>query len=152
NLPGGPAAQIEMLRPSEIESIEVSKFGGSAAFGARGGNGVISIHTDKGNSGTNAGINAYDKSMLKPFKMAGFSSSKKFKSPDYSDPYKNSNLPDYRSTIYWNPSISTDGTSPCEISFFAADLTTQYRIVVEGITSDGKAFKGEKIIRIQKSP
>lgn len=153
DLPGGPAAQIEMLRPSEIESIEVSKFGGSAAFGARGGNGVIAINTRKRNSaGPNPGINSYDKSMLRPYKRTGFSTSKTFKSPDYSDPYKNSTVPDYRSTIYWNPSVSSDDKNPIQISFFAADSASKYRIVVEGLSSDGKPVRGEKIITITKLP
>ena len=153
DLPGGVAEQIENLRPVEIESIEVSRFGGSAVYGARGGNGVISIKTSRGNSeGSSIGVTAYDKSMLKPFHAKGFSTTRKFRSPDYSDLEKSANLPDYRSTIYWNPALATDGKKPVEISFFAADLATRYRIVVEGVTRDGNAVRREKIITIEKLP
>ncbi len=153
DFPGGPAAQIEMLNPREIESIEVSKFGGGATFGARGGNGVIAIHTrNKTSTALNPGIGSYDKGMLKPYKSTGFSVSKKFKSPDYSDPNKNAIIRDHRSTIYWNPSLSSDSDKPLEISFFAADDATRYQIVVEGITSEGKPVRGEKILTITKHP
>jgi hypothetical protein len=32
------------------------------------------------------------------------------------------------------------------VSFYAADIPTNYRIVVEGVTADGQAIRGEKII------
>lgn len=153
DLPGGPVAQIEMLNPREIESVEVSRFGGGAAFGARGGNGVIAIHTRSRQSNAgNPGTNSYEKSLLMPYRSTGFSTAKKFESPDYSDPYKSSTVPDHRSTVYWNPSVSIDARNPVDISFYAADLVTKYRIVVEGLTSDGKPVRGEKIITITKLP
>jgi hypothetical protein len=90
--------------------------------------------------------------MLQPIRKAGFSDIMKFSSPDYSTPENASSVPDYRSTIYWNPSIMTDGKSPTSISFFAADLPTQYRIVIEGVTASGKTVRGEKILSIRKLP
>lgn len=149
---GGPAAQIEALNPFEIENIEVTKYGNGAAHGARGGNGVISIHTRKGSSGGNSIVSWYDQRMLQPIRRAGFSATKKFSSPDYSTPENTKSLPDYRPTLYWNPSLITDGKNPTSISFFAADLPTQYRIVVEGVTAAGKAVRGEKMLIIRKLP
>ena len=149
---GGPAAQIEALNPVEIENIEVTKYGNGAAYGARGGNGVISIHTRNGSSGGSSIVSWYDKNMLQPIRKAGFSATKKFNSPDYSTPENTTSVPDYRSTIYWNPSLTTDGKKLTSISFFAADLPTQYRIVVEGVTASGKAVRGEKILMIRKLP
>lgn len=152
DMPGGAAAQIEMLTPGEIEAIEISKFGGNAAFGARGGNGVISIHTRRKDPETTTGVGAYDKSMLKPLKTHGFSTSRKFTAPDYSKPSKYDHVPDTRSTIYWNPSLSLNGKNATEITSFAADMPTKYRVVVEGVTTDGIPIRAEKIISIGQAP
>lgn len=152
DLEGGPAEQISQLSPQEIDHIEVTKFGMGASYGARGGNGVISIYTRKGYSDEEkSGLGSYDKSKLQKIHMAGYSTTKKFSSPDYSaeDRY---DLPDYRSTIYWNPMITLDGENPNVISFFAADLVTEYRIVVEGVTDEGNALRGEKTISVRKLP
>ena len=147
---GGPAAAVESLHPQDIERVEVSKFGNNAAYGARGGNGVIGIHTRR-RPPEAAALGAYDKSLLRPLPVKGFSPIRKFISPDYSTPEKNIAVLDNRSTIYWNPSLQTKD-SAAVVSFFAADNTTQYRIVVEGVTENGKALRGEKIITIGKLP
>lgn len=149
---GGPAAQIDMLNPNEIENIEVTKYGNGASYGARGGNGIISIHTRRGTLNENTATRWYDKSMLQRVHKPGFSATKKFRSPDYSTPERMNAVPDYRSTIYWNPSVTTDGKKPTTVSFFAADLPTQYRIVVEGVTAAGRPVRGEKIVVIKKLP
>jgi hypothetical protein len=42
---------------------------------------------------------------------------------------------DYHSTLYWNPNVSTNpDTGTATLSFFAADLPGEYRIVMEGVT------------------
>ena len=153
DMTGGPAEQIDRLSPAEIESIEVTRFGNSAAYGARGGNGIISIHTRKGGeNGDDASISAYDKSKLQKIYTSGFSTPKKFIAPDYNTLGVDYALPDYRSTIYWNPTVSANGDHPVNLSFFAADLLTQYRIIVEGVTKEGNAVRGEKIVSIRKLP
>ena len=40
--------------------------------------------------------------------------------------------------------------SAAQISFYAADLPTQYRIVVEGITNDGRIVHGEKLVTVEE--
>ena len=84
-------------------------------------------------------------------KIKGFSASKKFYSPDYSKPSDNARA-DYRSTIYWNPFVRTGENNEAQISFYAADLPTQYRIVVEGVTNDGRIVHGEKLITVEERP
>jgi hypothetical protein len=147
---GGPAAAVEALHPAEIERVEISKYGNNAAYGARGGAGVIGIHTRRGPPDA-ASLGAYDKALLRPIPVKGFSPTRKFISPDYSTPEKNIAVQDNRSTIYWNPSIHTKD-SAAVVTFFAADNTTQYRIVVEGVTEGGRPLRGEKLITIEKLP
>ncbi|HEY5917115.1 MAG TPA: carboxypeptidase-like regulatory domain-containing protein [Chryseolinea sp.] len=147
---GGPAAAIDALSPAEIERVEVSKFGSNAAYGARGGGGVIGIHTRRRPPEATT-LGTYDKALLRPLPVKGFSPTRKFISPDYSTPEKNIAVTDNRATIYWNPSIEIKD-SAAVVSFFAADNATRYRIIVEGVTTDGRPIRGEKIVTIEKLP
>jgi hypothetical protein len=146
------AEQIARLTSEIIDRIEVTKYGNGAAYGARGSNGVIAIFTRRGvNAPTNRALDI-DETTLKPLKFKGFSTPAKFLAPDYSDPERLKDLPDNRSTIFWSPSITNDGKQSTHINFYAADLPTSYRIVVEGVTADGNPVRGEKIITIRKNP
>jgi hypothetical protein len=151
DMSGGPAAQIEMLNPAEIDKIEISKYGGAAAYGARGGNGVISIETGRKALTTSSPLGSYDKTMLKPVPLKGFSPIRKFISPDYSTAEKNDDVSDNRSTIYWNPSLQTKEKATV-VNFFAGDVATRYRIVVEGVTVNGKPVRAEKTITVGTLP
>ena len=64
------------------------------------------------------------------------------------DEATDNHLPDFRSLLYWNPDISTDNEGKAEISFDAADVPGQYRIVVEGISADGYPGISAKEIEI----
>jgi TonB-dependent SusC/RagA subfamily outer membrane receptor len=145
---GSGAAEIRALSPLDIERVDVLKFGSGAAYGSRGANGVIAIYTKRlQDNHDHKKLNFYDYHTV-PFKPPGFSSNKRFASPNYNT-HNEFMHPDYRSTIYWNPSVITDGKSPAVVSFFTADNTTQYRIVVEGVTADGEPVRTEKIIRVE---
>jgi len=68
----------------------------------------------------------------------------KFISPDYSvDSLKNSRIPDFRNTLYWNPDIMTDSEGKASVEFYTSDESGEYTVIVEGITSDGKTGKSE---------
>jgi hypothetical protein len=113
---------------------------------ARAANGVIAIKTRLGNGSSKDGKRVLDRKKLQSVHMLGYSIAKEFTSPDYSEHTNGDDRADYRSTIYWNPLLVSDGKDPLSVSFYAADLPTTYRIVVEGVTADGQAIRGEKII------
>jgi len=52
--------------------------------------------------------------------------------------------------LYWNPLVVLDQDNRATITFFAADLATRYRIVVEGFTTEGVPVRGEKIITVKE--
>ena len=61
-----------------------------------------------------------------------------FTSPDYSEALrKESRIPDYRNTLYWNPEVGTDVNGKAEVEFYTSDEAGDYMILVEGFTSDG---------------
>jgi CarboxypepD_reg-like domain/TonB-dependent Receptor Plug Domain len=141
------ADQLEDMSVNEIESINVIKYGAGARYGARGANGVIIVKTGKGNYERTTD-RSYDRSKMQVVKLAGYSTSADFVSPDYSDAANDNDRLDARSTIYWNPKVVTDGKEPIVLSFFAADIPTQYRIVVEGVDEKGQPVRGEKLVSV----
>lgn len=81
------------------------------------------------------------------FNPLGFQPPAEFYSPRYDTALKrNSNKPDLRTTIYWNPDIKTSESGEVSFSFYTADANTTYSVVVEGISEDGKIIRAvEKI-------
>jgi len=77
----------------------------------------------------------------------GFNKARDFYSPKYDRPGSNKQLPDMRSTIYWNPYLKTDDAGKGAFSFFNADGPGAYKVVVEGINADGQL--GRQIFRYQ---
>ena len=73
-----------------------------------------------------------------------------FVSPDYSAVKSiESRIPDYRNTLYWNPSVKTDKEGNARVEFFSSDNKAGYLINVQGITRDGKPFSCRKIIKVK---
>jgi len=62
-----------------------------------------------------------------------------FTSPYYSDTSrKESRIPDYRNTLYWNPDVRTDVNGRAVVEFYTSDEAGDYILLVEGFTSDGQ--------------
>jgi hypothetical protein len=77
--------------------------------------------------------------------VMGYSPVKEFYSPDYSDGHTGGT--DARSTLYWQPYIFSDvAHRNIPVSFYNNDFTTRFRIVLEGINTDGKLIHAEKIV------
>ncbi len=146
----GVADIISQLSISNILRIDVFKFGSAAAFGARGANGVIAIYTRNGTTPSKQ-VKGYDKSLFQLETIQGFARPLKFKSPNYNGVLKTNAEPDSRSTIYWAPSVNTNPqTGEAVVSFYAADLETKYRVVVEGVTLSGEPIHAEYFIKVLK--
>ncbi|MBL0336174.1 MAG: hypothetical protein IPP73_12950 [Chitinophagaceae bacterium] len=62
---------------------------------------------------------------------------KTFYSPRYSPSEKNTDISDYRSTIYWKPDIITNEKGEAEISFFTSDSNSGYLVIVQGTDLKG---------------
>ena len=73
-----------------------------------------------------------------------------FREPEFSDPDKGmNNIPDFRNTLYWNPSVLKDKNGKYTVNFRASDLSGEYEINVQGLSSDGKPFSVKKTFRIK---
>jgi len=75
----------------------------------------------------------------------GFYKAREFYSPAYTGPKTDTQTPDLRTTIYWNPDINTDKDGKASFEYFNADTKGTYRVVVEGIDENGNL--GRQVFR-----
>jgi hypothetical protein len=81
----------------------------------------------------------------------GLQRRREFYSPDYANSkLRNTRMPDQRYLLYWNPQAvtSTDGTA--QFDFHTSDVSGQYLIVVEGLTSSGLAGSGVQTFSVKR--
>ncbi len=96
--------------------------------------GILSFITKKGN----LSAMEFDNTIFRQVYEA-CQTGKVFYSPDYStDRLKESRIPDYRNTLYWNPDIHTTKDGKVYVELFTSDETSEYTIVVKGMAEDGK--------------
>ncbi|HEX3384787.1 MAG TPA: TonB-dependent receptor plug domain-containing protein [Mucilaginibacter sp.] len=135
---GGMA--LNLINPSTIETIEVMRFGSASIYGMNAGNGVIIITTKRGK-----GLQAKDiaSTGVLPITVMGFYKARQFYAPKYEHPNDNLNHKDLRSTIYWQPELTTDKDGNASLSFYNADGTGNYRVIIEGM--DGKGNIGRTV-------
>jgi hypothetical protein len=69
-------------------------------------------------------------------KANGFYKAREFYSPKYESTVSGK-FADLRTTIYWNPEITTDKEGNATFEYYNADGTGSYRVVVEGIDEKG---------------
>lgn len=134
---------IANLDPELVEKIDVEKekyFIGDYLF-----YGILNVITK---SGDYSSVSLPDYATRIPYKAVDQVSS--FVSPDYASPaMKNSRLPDFRNTLYWNPLVKTDRDGKAIIEFWSSDLVSEYEINIQGITSEGRAVSLKKIIKVE---
>ena len=130
----------------DIDLVEVLKTPAEAGiFGTRAGNGVISVLTRKG--GAHFGYPNVPGSLAQ--QIAGYKSDKEFYSPVYTAENIQTDQPDHRLTLYWNPEVITEA-GRSSLSFFTSDDPSRYRILVEGITQTGEICLGSSELTVRR--
>lgn len=135
---------ISNIPATDVQSIEVLRSGAYlSSYGTRGSAGVLIITTKKGDIDYDAELHAkLAKDTAKTdfvFTNAkGYAAYRRFYSPDYSNPAVNNTIPDLRSTLYWQPNITTHEDGKATIDFFNADNSAAYNVVIEGLSDNGK--------------
>ncbi|KAA6324360.1 TonB-dependent receptor SusC [termite gut metagenome] len=135
---------LSMFEIDDLDEIEVVKDGAQTViFGSRGANGVIILTTKRG---FNQALRKAEQFNIKSIMPFGYQSPKEFYSPVYATPEElSNNVPDLRTTIYWNPNVQiVDGKASAH--FYAADDATTYSVIIEGVTDDGKLIYAKETI------
>lgn len=124
----------DMLTIDDVQDIFINSGATMGAlFGSIGSNGAIVVNTKKGFVQTHK-----MSPNIKVVKALGYQQPVTFYSPVYStEQEKNSSKPDGRIAILWNPNVQIDSTGVVHLSFYAADIPTTYRVVLEGVSSLG---------------
>ena len=136
-------ADLSALRNYRMDEIALIKFyePGFVGAGSNGPGGALAVYT----KGMKQEDEKYTKKDFVLYK--GYSITKEFYSPDYSKQDPRNDVADYRSTLYWNPSVFFDRESNIQkFSFFNNDYSKRLRVVVEGFTADGRLIHIEKIL------
>ena len=136
-----------MLNVNDINDVFVSPATSvMPIFGARAANGAIVINTKKGF----VEKNSLNKNM-QVFTPIGYQQNVEFYSPVYETKEQRDNTStDLRSTIYWNPCIYTDSLGVANLTFYSADSSSNYGIIIEGTSSLGHLiYTSSEVVEVE---
>jgi len=137
------ASIIANLDPEVVEKIDVVKekyFIGDYLF-----YGIVNVITKEGDFSY---VNLPDYSTRLQYKVIDQFGS--FFSPDYTyEEIRSNRIPDFRNTLYWNPSVKPDKNGKVRIEFWSSDLVSEYKINIQGITPEGKLVSYTKMIKVE---
>lgn len=110
--------------------------------GFNGANGAIAIYTRKGND-----VKSTPGKGLNNNKVYGYTLIKEFYSPNYSSFKQTNEQRDIRTTLYWNPAIiASPEKRQVVLTFYNNDVTNAFRVVIEGMTRDGRLAHLEQVM------
>ena len=123
-----------------VERIDLIESSNMVLWGATSWRqvGIISITTKKGKDLDDATrtLPARDVEFVSPL---GYQTPAEFYAPAYAtEKARRSMVPDYRTTLYWNPTVKLDDTGQATVEFYTSDAPVDYDITIEGITQTGK--------------
>jgi hypothetical protein len=125
------------LSMKNIDRIDV--LNSSPLLGMRGANGVINIITkirmnrdpeEQSPNSVNTILNGFDVPRI-------------FYSPKYDNKTEQTFIPDYRSTVFWEPVIKVEKNKFVTVEYFNADKSTTIDVIVEGVTEEGIPITGK---------
>lgn len=133
-------SQLTSMSMSDVAYVKV--FRPPFMGGFNGANGAIAVYTRRG------GQNQASAGKGMPYKnVIGYTVMKEFYSPNYASIDPRNEAEDLRSTLYWNPMILTSPENHRIIlSFFNNDVTDAFRVIVEGVSKDGRLTHVEKVL------
>lgn len=131
------ATMIESIPVNQIAMVKLMPH----SIASQGGGTALAIYMKKG-----AELNASLESPTDIITYKGYTIIKEFYNPDY-DKQPSNDKADNRLTISWQPAIFvSDVNATLPVIFYNNDRTKRFKIVAEGITSDGRMLMIEKII------
>jgi hypothetical protein len=132
-------AELDPEKVEKIDAIRSRYFVGDYMF-----YGLVNIITRAGDF---SDVVLPDYAVRLPYRITEPSGT--FTFSDYSSPeQRNSRIPDFRNTLYWNPLIPPINGGKTSVEFWAPDSRADYEISIQGILPDGKLISVMKIIKI----
>ena len=142
---------LMFFNPRDIERIEVLKSAGTAGiYGSRGGNGVIAFYSK---SARYRQGQAKPQEGMRPIRLIGYPSVRReFYVPRYEAEATSNTLSgpvDDRDVLYWKPLMQTDSQGRSQLRFPLSDVVRTLRVVIQGVTVDGRPVLGVQLVRVQ---
>jgi hypothetical protein len=138
---------VQGIDVSDLESVQVLRSFNSLAEKATYKNILIAINYKRGKSF----FSSSNPNIIR-FMPKGYAKKVEFYQPKYEvDAIRNNPTPDWRSTIYWQPTINTNEVGEAECSFWTADRNSPYHFILEGIGEQGAIYRYEETIPLFKN-
>lgn len=137
-------ADVVSLETVPVNEIAYVKLIPSSVASAGGGTALV-VYTKKG-----ADLRMTVEAPTDIITYQGYTIVKEFYNPDYAkEPVDHKQ--DNRVTLMWNPDLFISGVNPrAALSFYNNDRTKRFKVVVEGVTTDGRMLMLEKVIEPDK--
>ncbi len=133
------ANAIAALDPEVVEQIDVIReryMVGDYLF-----HGIVNVITKTGDFSS---VNLPDYAVRTFYRV--IDPVERFVSPEYEKPESGrSRIPDFRNTLWWNPSLKPGDPAEC----WSSDIPGEYIIRINGIAADGSPLSSEQIITIK---
>ncbi|WP_421763744.1 TonB-dependent receptor plug domain-containing protein [Ekhidna sp.] len=128
------AEVVNSIPPTSVSHVDILDRADAAIYGSQGANGVVAIYSK-------TGLGVTDK---EPKNMGilnhshpGYTQVREFFSPNYEVPLDIHAKPDFRTTLYWNPTLILEGDSTSTAVFYTSDQKGKFDVIIQGITVDG---------------
>lgn len=132
---------ISTVNVSDVAYIKVFRPPFIGAFGG-GSGGAIAIYTRRGGD-----VKPVPGKGLSNNIVYGYTGVRQFYSPNYGTFDRRNEEKDFRTTIYWNPNVILyPGKRQATLTFYNNDVSDFFRVVIEGMTSDGRLAHVEQLI------
>ncbi|HEX2532958.1 MAG TPA: hypothetical protein VHK69_04435, partial [Chitinophagaceae bacterium] len=135
---------IDMVQSIPVQDVAFIKVFTPPFLGSVGGgsSGAIALYTRRGNDvrsePSKGGMNAQT--------IAGYTPIREFSAPNYSTFDARNEQRDVRTTLYWNPRVLVEPGKKVVLRFYNNDVTNAFRVVIEGISGDGRLTHVEEIM------
>ncbi|MGZ3874756.1 MAG: TonB-dependent receptor plug domain-containing protein, partial [Mucilaginibacter sp.] len=128
---------IDVFNPVDVETVEILRGTNSTIYGVAAGVGGVMVVTTRQGGAAPGVISKEMAPGIYSFTPNGFYKAREFYSPQYDASATAAKVPDTRTTIFWKPDVITDTNGNASFNFFNADGAGIYRVVIEGIDSEG---------------
>jgi hypothetical protein len=136
-------SKIAEMDPELVERIDITRT--TYLIGDLLLHGIVNVVTRKGNLGN---ISLPDH--VVEMSYSAFDKPVSIVLPDYSDIKKlKSKIPDFRNTLYWNPSFNSKSAVISKLDFWTSDIPGDYIIDIEGITENGEMVSIKRILTVR---
>ncbi len=136
-------SDVSMVSSTPVADIAYIKVFRPPFMGGFGGaNGAIAIYTRRGDD-----VKREPGKGLASGVVKGYQAIKQFYSPNYANYTPENDKKDIRTTLFWNPQLITNGKdNKVSVTFYNNDISESFRVIIEGITRDGRMTRIEQIM------